>query len=279
MSHDEKFPPLGRRSDEELLKFLQENLGAEDLINDFIWQSDDQILMPGSSMKIGDGGGFANSVFRTAGDLVFDFANGTGDNGLDTGAEANNSYYALYAIPDGAAAYKLVASNVSPEVGGPVGSTQYRYLGLFRNGGNNGVSDDRIPQFIKSGDIFQMHKHVSISTAAGVNLISSVSAGVLQYDRVVAMSGQAVPFNRFWALVYANTSANSSDIQLYPGNGATIHHRPVQFRGGNNDGEMNAWMASTPQTPRITMTSSVVAPINILLNGWKDPILAARANR
>ena len=75
-----------------------------------------------------------------SGTLTFDFANGTGANGLDTGAEAASTWYYLYAVPAGVGDFMLKASTTSPVGGGgPTGQTVWKYIGAFRNNASSNI--------------------------------------------------------------------------------------------------------------------------------------------
>ena len=120
---------------------VKRNVELVENLADYQYASHQSITLPASSILIGDGNTLNNAVLYTnTSSTTFSFANGTGNNGLDTGAEANNQWYALYAVPiTGTSNFMLKASvNPPPQAGGagPVGFTKYRYLGLFRNGTN-----------------------------------------------------------------------------------------------------------------------------------------------
>lgn len=98
------------------------------------WESVSQIRIKPGILGFPDG-----KVRETSVDLVWDFANGTGDLGLDTGIEAANTWYYLYAVPDDGDddAFTVIASTGSPaQAGGagPAGYAVHRFVGSFRNG-------------------------------------------------------------------------------------------------------------------------------------------------
>jgi hypothetical protein len=117
----------------------QPNLSLED-VKDYRYSTVSGIFMPASKILIGTGGSISDAALYESGDLNFDFTNGVGENGLDTGAEAANQWYALYAVPKaGTKQYTLRASIQAPiQSGGtgPTGFPKHRYLGIFRNGTN-----------------------------------------------------------------------------------------------------------------------------------------------
>ena len=136
-------------------------------ISDFQYANHQSIFLPASTCLIGTNGNLEDASSFEASDLTFSFANGTGDNGLDAGAESDNQWYALYAVPkSGTKNFILKASTQSPVASGgigPIGFPKHRYLGIFRNGGNgydatnNSYGAGDIARFSKLGKriIFQ----------------------------------------------------------------------------------------------------------------------------
>ena len=68
------------------------------------------------------------------GTLLFDFANGVADLGLDAGSEASSTWYYLYLVPSSGnnAILTLRASTSVPSTG-PSGYSNFRYIGFFMN--------------------------------------------------------------------------------------------------------------------------------------------------
>jgi hypothetical protein len=80
------------------------------------------------------------AVRQHTGTLTFDFTNGVANLGLDTGVEAANTWYYLYAVPLGVEDFTLRASTTSPTSGsGPSGFTSWKYLGAFRNDASSNI--------------------------------------------------------------------------------------------------------------------------------------------
>lgn len=84
------------------------------------------------------------------GSLLFDFANGVADRGLDEGTEQPSVWYYMYLVPESGNDSRLTvrASDNDPDTG-PTGYTNYRYLGAFRND-----SSSNIRIFYQSGPLF-----------------------------------------------------------------------------------------------------------------------------
>lgn len=130
---------------------------------DFQYSDFQSIQLPSSKILIGSNGLLSDASLYTASDLTFSFANGTSDNGLDSGSEVQDQWYALYAVPKpGTENYILKASTRGPSTfgsslgSGPIGFTKWRYLGIFRNG-TNGF--DGTNGSFGRGDIARFTKH------------------------------------------------------------------------------------------------------------------------
>lgn len=197
------------------LIFPRELLGERS--QDFRYASHQSILLPAGSLFIGTQGSLIDAELFSAGDLTWSFANGTGDNGLDAGVEANSTWYALYAVPNAAGtAYMLKASTNPPHSAGgtgPTGYSRYRYLGVFRNGGNTW---DATNGSYGQGDIVRFAKvdkridfHGFHTNNGGLSPSAVFGKGVVQY--------------------VANTSTNNTMIDV---NNANY----IGFTGNNPQG-------------------------------------------
>ena len=182
---------------------IQPSLGLE-FLQDFRYADHQSILLPASKILIGTGGLLEDAKLYSANSLTFSFANGTGDNGLDTGAEAQDQWYALYAVPKaGTSNFILKASAQAPiQAGGsgPTGFPVHRYLGLFKNGtntydatnGSYGRGD--IVRFVKLGNHYTFNSFSSTNGGqypvqggqdSGINLfIANTATNGLLFDGV-----------------------------------------------------------------------------------------------
>lgn len=248
-------------------------------IKDFVWTSVSQITLPSSVIEIG-------GEFYTAGNLVFDFANGTGNNGLDTGAETSNRWYALYAVPLSSTAYMLKASaNLPAEAGGsgPSGFSEYRYLGLFRNGDNAGAGSD-ILRFVKSRDSFGFN---NITTGAGVVpytgglILYNATSTSSSYSATSGMSATDLPFSRsnYLFAVAANyqmsPATERSSMRVTVGGSMSLAVGVSNIDSASCGG-LIASVIDTTAVTAVTQNWSGVAPnVNhvIALKFWIDPIL------
>ena len=109
-------------------------------VEDFRYVDHKSILMPASKILIGTGNTLEDAdIYESTVDLTMDLTFGATNLGLDTGTEAQDQWYAVYAVPGNNGSYGLrFSTNAPPQAGGagPTGFTKYRYLGLVRNGGN-----------------------------------------------------------------------------------------------------------------------------------------------
>lgn len=142
---------------------------------------------------------FNDGLIRAhGGTLTFDFANGTGNNGLDNGAEAPSTWYYLYAVAAGSDFF-LKASTVAPPTG-PSGFSVWKYLGAFRNDGSSNIL-----RFLHEGKKVTWSIYITVTSASGAaatqvgNPTTSVScagqvpatASSIEVDLRVDVSGVA----------------------------------------------------------------------------------------
>jgi hypothetical protein len=72
--------------------------------------------------------------------LAWNFSNGIGDLGLDTGAEASSTWYYMYAVPKNGDDDQLsIRASVRPPTLGPTGYSNWKHLGAFRNDGSSNI--------------------------------------------------------------------------------------------------------------------------------------------
>lgn len=265
-------------------------------IADYQFQSISQILMPSSKIAIGTNGLLDDATIYQSGNLVFDFANGVGDNGLDTGAEAPNQWYALYAVPGVGTNYILKATARQPvSQPGPSGFTKWRYLGIFRNGQDTASGQNDIARFAKSGHIFNMW-NPSNSNMTGIRYDGSsgpTTSFSTSFNPVYGMSGGSgknLPFNgaRYgWTLTHNSSGGSavlaSGTTRFYDGSFATTGS--ITFACGNAGASPNAgygevWCDSSTvvtiaSASTITLSSGQMN-WSLNLNTVFDPILLSR---
>lgn len=254
---------------------------SPEYIADFLWTSVSQITLPASSININ------GTVYTEAGDTVFDFANGTGDNGLDTGTEANDTWYFLYAVPDGGG-YILKASVTRPlEHGGagPTGETEFRYLGCFRNGDNDAI-DSNIIRFVKMGANmkFMQDRTIGGCDVLGIRL-DNATATSLTTALTVGSTGTNIPFDKaaFDFCGGENSGAGAARLRLQLMNSGS---RVKTFGYFGNDGAGNQQANIEFRFPVDTavatdiqlVTDGASRPIVLTLEGWWDSGLARIGN-
>jgi len=264
---------------------------AAENIKDFQWFAIDSIKLPASTIAIG-------GTLYSAGDLIFSFANGTGDNGLDTGVEAPNQWYALYAVPGIGSAYVLKATTRHPITDpGPAGYPQYRYLGLFKNGQDLSSGQNDIARFHKSGDVTKFWNPsngnmTGIRYAGSSGPVTSFTNNIFPVYGMSGGSGINLPFNGAfygWTLTHVPSGGSAvlaaGTARFYDGSFATTG--TVTFATGNAGAAANAgygeiWCDSTTVTA-ISSASTIVLTSgqmnwSLNLNTIFDPLLARKIN-
>lgn len=218
------------------------------------WLSASQVqVLPGTL-------GFSDGIVRrntTA--LTWDFAAGTGPLGLDTGAEAADTWYYIYAIPDPSddSQFSAVASANSPtQIGGsgPTAFGVHRFLGSFKN--DSGMD---ILQFFRTGTSVSWGGRVapwlqtSGSAQPSVNTWVSVdaSAWMPETSRAVAINGYydaysnagirflvgpgpAPPIRNYYFCVDWQNGAGTCDTTI-PTTNQTFSYYAVLVGGFTND--------------------------------------------
>lgn len=142
-------------------RILQQN----ESIADYRYVDFKSIMLPASKILIGTANTLDDAqLFTSTIDLTMDLTLGAANLGLDTGTEAQDQWYAVYAVPGTNGSYGLrFSANAPPQAGGPgpVGFTRYRYLGLIKNGTNgyDGTNSSfgrgDIARFVKNGNYIE----------------------------------------------------------------------------------------------------------------------------
>lgn len=275
---------------------LLKSQGLEN-VADFKYLSATQIQMPSSKILIGTGGSLDNASVYQSGSLTFDVANGSGDNGFDTGTVANNQWYALYAVPGVGSAYILKATTRHPiSSPGPAGYSKWRYLGIFRAGYSSNVPASSIVAFGKSGAKYSFW-NPSNANAYGISLVGSsgpvnaVSASIT--TMTYGMTGDfAMPFDGAlykWNISTMNAangtgiaslkaSFQSSGLEMFGQVSTGFGTANTPTRPGTL-GFDEFWMPSTcTQIAVDSLATPATGTYNwrVCLQGLVDPILDAR---
>jgi len=151
--------------------------------------------------------------------LTFDFANGTGDGGLDTGSEASSTWYYLYAVvkPDGSITLK--ASVTWPGGAGPTGFSTWKYLGAFRND-----SSSNIVTFIQNSSKFWYKSRKIAEQDVDNNNSAGQARHNLVLDSFIPLTASEVELTG-WS--DHSTTDNASIQQYYYVEGETTYHAVV----------------------------------------------------
>lgn len=174
----------------------------------------------------------------------------SGLGGLDTGSEANSTWYYVYLVPSATAGVMdVVASATDPDGGGPTGYSIYRYIGSFYND-----SSGDIREFFQVGNRFYQYSNPGLTpsttpfTAAVLDISDYVpvtaDAGIFQLKLDNGVSGDG---HQYWispeptaSLTHVQTlGVASTTVMLHTEipiiTAQTIYHRLVQVLGGSSD--------------------------------------------
>ena len=100
----------------------------KEIVNDFRYVDHKSILMPASKILIGSANTLDDAALYSSPDLTMDLTFGAANLGLDTGTEAQDQWYAVYAVPGANGQYGLrFSANPPPQAGGsgPSGFSKY----------------------------------------------------------------------------------------------------------------------------------------------------------
>ncbi len=202
---------------------------AVEYIPDFVYTSATQISLPPAKIRIKD------VLYENTTTTVFDFANGTGDNGLDTGAEATNTWYFLYAVPD-SPNFILKASLATPvEYGGdgPDGAAEFRYLGCFRNGDNNTATGD-ILRFVKTGAKMGFLNRSAASSIdfMGIKLATAAAATTVNYTVALGTGATDLPFDNTFYTIQGGDDSTSGFSRLLSKDAAVARLQVFGYMSG-----------------------------------------------
>ena len=274
-------------------------------VKDYRYAGVSSILLPSSQILIGTQGKLEDASLFSAGNLTFDFGNGTGDNGLDAGVEVSNQWYALYAVPKaGTSQYILKASVNSPHAAGgtgPVGFSKYRYLGIFRNGVNtyNSLAEHNpndICLFTKykneisfqgynttNGGAYpkaQTHTGITLyvaNTSLNVAMVNVNDPNYVGFTGASPSGGAKLPYRigKFKFAHYINTVTGTSHVTVRDSGGNDRDYLPMSIESATNayHGWFEVLFSLTDWQTVLFSTQSGNLNVNrgLLLQGFVDP--------
>lgn len=142
--------------------------------------------------------------------------------GLRTGAVANNTWYAIYAVKaNSGAAFVTIADTVLPiqanyaTLNSNFGTNSWVYLGMVRNGDNNGVATG-ILAFKQSGNmtIFSNSNGGTVVGTTGSLLASSAGAAGVTYTYAAGTGAAQMPNNIGLGYYLFDTNISSTNISV-----------------------------------------------------------------
>jgi hypothetical protein len=169
----------------------------------------------------------------TAGDITFDitrnaaWASGTIQSGLDTGSEATNTWYAIYAVKvtkvGDTTRFVAVGSTTLPlqvnysTLNSNFGTNGWVYLGLIRNGDNAGATGD-ILRFQQVGNFTKFWNQLATTNstlpAAGTQLATSAAATTLLWSYASGTGAAQIPANILIGAMTATTGTGAGAWRL-----------------------------------------------------------------
>lgn len=204
-----------------------------------------------------------------------------------TGAtsEANNTWYALYAVKvtDSSTLWVTVGSTVLPlranyaTLNTAYGTNGWVYLGLIRNGDNSGTIGD-ILSFTQSGN-FTMFRNDCVTNsevAAGTLLATTSGSTSLTWSYAAGTGAAQVPANISNGVIVGSEAARVAAVYIMakPSGG----YRLVSWQGG---AFFTRVMVSTSIVDGIVIANNAAATsdaADILLGGFVDGVLGVGSN-
>jgi hypothetical protein len=234
----------------------------DEKVNDFQYLDHKSIRVPSSRILIGTANTLEDAaLYYSLTDLTMDLTLGAVNLGLDTGAEAQDQWYAVYAVPGSNGSYGLrFSANAPYQAGGsgPVGFTKYRYLGLVRNGGNfwdatnNSYGRGDIVHFVKqqretyfqafhtnNGGLYPVvpgfqHIMLGVSNTSTNGVVFNVTiAGNVGFTGLSANGAAKLPYRHVPYLFGCGVNANSVVSMIFEDDSGNSRHAILS---GSNSG-------------------------------------------
>jgi hypothetical protein len=210
---------------------------------------------------------------------------GTWQSGLRTGAVANNTWYAVYAVKtsDNTSHFVAVADTVLPvqasfaTLNSNFGTSSWVYLGLVRNG-DGSASPSGLINFVQTGNTTLFINTVVGAGAislAGIQLTSQVTAtnGIWNYASGTG-SLQVPSYIKHGMFMFNNTRAGGASNLLVQDASAGVTYFSISTAAaGSNTCTLLAYLRNGIQA-----TANASSSIDINLSGFADPVLGVGSN-
>lgn len=200
-----------------------------------------------------------------------------------TGAtsEANNTWYALYAVKvtDSSTLWVTVGTTVVPiqanfaTLNTAYGTNGWVYLGLIRNGDNSGAAAD-ILNFIQNGNQTSFRNTTAGSqvNGSGIALATTAGATSLTYSISTGTGAAQIP-NNVQLGTFEGVCQNGSGVTTFSSSDGAVTYR--EGTGTNREGVLYTG-APTSQGLKIVNGSSI--RMDIFLMGFVDFVLGVGSN-
>lgn len=202
---------------------------------------------------------------------------GTAQSGIRSGTGASNTWYACYAVKtsDNSSNFVMVADTVLPlqanfaTLNSNFGSNSWVYLGMIRNGDNNGNTTSLI-RFVQSGSMTIFRS--PLSGINGLLLTSGSGVTTLTYSISAGTGVAQIPDNLKTVCYGGQGSSATTNFTMNDQAGNTV----LAFsNAASNTVQALAWMTSDPGA---NLTSGAGANLKIFLYGFYDPVLGVGSN-
>lgn len=200
-------------------------------------------------------------------------------------AEANNTWYAMYAVKvtDSSTLWVTVGSTVFPSqanyatLNTAYGTSGWVYLGAVRNGDNTGGVPADILAFVMAGNTTMFTNTIAgaSNNGTGMNLASSSSATTNTYTYAAGNTGTSIPANLTLAKYFCGGTPGAGQKMTVNNTSDARTYFVLQTGAGATNVVATFWAASTEG---IKETLSNAGGCDIELTGFADGALGVGSN-
>lgn len=239
-----------------------------------------QILFPDGTLRTDSTTGRINLNLSQVAAL-----SGSAQSGLRTGALANNTWYAVYAVKvsDSTANFVTVADVVLPvqasfaTLNSNFGTNSWEYLGMIRYGDQSATAN-AVLRFQQSGGITMFDNACTVNalTGIGIALATSASATTVTWTYAAGTSGAVTPTQIVMGFIMAQIiPGGTGTFTLSTGNSGNVWR---VAEGSNTLTQLHSGSFLLCLPGSIQTTGPASTSHGIFLSGWVDPVLTGGAN-
>jgi hypothetical protein len=210
---------------------------------------------------------------------------GAKQGGLRTGAVANNTWYAVYAVKsqDDSTTFVPVADTVLPiqanyaTLNTNFGVNNWEHLGLIRYG-DQGSTPTGIISFVQSGSYTaftnQPTGQSTADTGFGLVFVTTAGATSLTWTYAAGTSGAVLPNNITFIMVDTATQPTTQNVG-FTDSGANAYYA---LSGNSAAAAYQHARAYIPASKGIKLSTATSVAMDILINGFNDSALGIGPN-